>query len=417
MRRRRIRRSSRGSDHDGACRAGSLGVARPAHRRSPVAAGAAAASGGTPGPSLPTRARQHAGPEHQRPGLAGLRRERLDRPGGRLGDRLRGRDRLQGQRPGLRDLGRGVHACSRRTPSSSTSSRHRATRAFGSFAAGYVQPVNVDLFKSYPDIFPALKDKPYNTVDGVHYGVPARPRLEPADVADRPGRPRPRRPGPRCSIRPTSPQGQSVYDAPIYIADAAVVLMTTKPELEIKNPYALDDTQFQAAVDLLKQQKPMITQYWVDYTKQMDEFRNGDVERRDDLADHHEPAPGRGRRPSPVDVIKPSEGATGWSDTWMINSKTKNLGTARTRSSTTSPRRRPTPDRRVVRRGPGQLEGVRADGHPGPLRHLPCQRRRLLAGRLVLADARGGVRRRPNGRDVQGLRRLDQGLDRDQGLT
>ena len=37
---------------------------------------------------------------------------------------------------------------------------------------GFVQPVNVDLFKSYPDIFPALKDKPYNTVDGVHFGVP-----------------------------------------------------------------------------------------------------------------------------------------------------------------------------------------------------------------------------------------------------
>ena len=48
----------------------------------------------------------------------------------------------------------------------------------------------------------------------------------------------------------------SIYDAPIYIADAAVVLMKTKPELNIKNPYALDDTQFAAAVDLLNQQKP-----------------------------------------------------------------------------------------------------------------------------------------------------------------
>jgi putative spermidine/putrescine transport system substrate-binding protein len=32
--------------------------------------------------------------------------------------------------------------------------------------------------------------------------------------------------------------------------------------------------------------------------------------------------------PVPVDVIKPKEGATGWSDTWMINSKTKNLACA-----------------------------------------------------------------------------------------
>ncbi len=119
----------------------------------------------------------------------------------------------------------------------------------------------------------------------------------------------------------------SVYDAPIYIADAAVVLMKTKPELGIKNPYALDDTQFAAAVDLLKQQKPMISQYWVDYTKQMDAFRNGDAtvgttwQVITNLLQGETPA-------VPVDVIKPPEGATGWSDTWMINSKTKHLNCA-----------------------------------------------------------------------------------------
>ena len=32
---------------------------------------------------------------------------------------------------------------------------------------GFVQPVNLALFKNYPDIFPALKNQPYNTVDGV----------------------------------------------------------------------------------------------------------------------------------------------------------------------------------------------------------------------------------------------------------
>jgi putative spermidine/putrescine transport system substrate-binding protein len=51
--------------------------------------------------------------------------------------------------------------------------------------------------------------------------------------------------------------------------------MSTKPDLKITNPYALDDTQFQAAVDLLKQQKPAVTQRWTDYLKQMDDFRSG----------------------------------------------------------------------------------------------------------------------------------------------
>jgi putative spermidine/putrescine transport system substrate-binding protein len=32
--------------------------------------------------------------------------------------------------------------------------------------------------------------------------------------------------------------------------------------------------------------------------------------------------------PAPVDIVKPKEGATGWSDTWMVNSKTKHINCA-----------------------------------------------------------------------------------------
>jgi putative spermidine/putrescine transport system substrate-binding protein len=190
---------------------------------------------------------------------------------------------------------------------------------------GFVQPVNLDLFKSYPDIFPALKDKPYNTVDGVAYGVPhgrgsnllmwRTDQVTPAPTTW------------AQMFDPASGYKVSIYDAPIYIADAAVVLMKTKPELNIKNPYALDDTQFAAAVELLNQQKPAVTQRWVDYLKQMDDFRAGNAnvgttwQIITNLLKGETP-------PVAVDVIKPTEGATGWSDTWMINSKTKNLACA-----------------------------------------------------------------------------------------
>lgn len=40
----------------------------------------------------------------------------------------------------------------------------------------------------------------------------------------------------------------TAYDSPIYFADAALYLMATKPDLGIKDPYALDATQLQAAV-------------------------------------------------------------------------------------------------------------------------------------------------------------------------
>ena len=187
---------------------------------------------------------------------------------------------------------------------------------------GFVQPVNLSLFKSYPDIFPALKDKPYNTVDGVPYGVPhgrgsnllmwRTDQVTPAPTSW------------AQMFDPASGYKVSIYDAPIYIADAAVVLMKTKPELNIKNPYALDETQFAAAIALLNQQKPAVTQRWVDYTKQMTDFQTGTSnvgttwQIITNLLKAQTP-------PVKVDVIKPTEGATGWSDTWMINAKTKNL--------------------------------------------------------------------------------------------
>lgn len=191
-------------------------------------------------------------------------------------------------------------------------------------AGGFVQPVNVDLIPSYTEIFEDLKNKDYNTVDGVHYGVPhgrgANVLMWRTDVVTTP-------PTKWAEMfDPASPYAGkfSVYDAPIYIADAAVVLMKSRPELNIKNPYALDDTQFQAAVDLLMAQKPAVGEYWGDYTKQISSFQSGNTvigttwQVIANVLQGSDP-------PVPVEVTKPEEGATGWSDTWMINSKTENI--------------------------------------------------------------------------------------------
>jgi putative spermidine/putrescine transport system substrate-binding protein len=192
-------------------------------------------------------------------------------------------------------------------------------------AGGFVQPVNVDLIPSYKEIFDSLKDRDWNTVDGVHYGIPhgrgANQIMWRTDIVD---------PAPtswQAMFDPSSPYAGkfSVYDAPIYIADAAVVLMKTRPDLGIKNPYALDETQFAAAVDLLKKQKPAVGEYWVDYTKQIDSFTNGNtvIGTTWQVIANVLQASG-----VPVETRKPVEGATGWSDTWMINSKTKHLNCA-----------------------------------------------------------------------------------------
>jgi spermidine/putrescine-binding protein len=194
-------------------------------------------------------------------------------------------------------------------------------------AGGYVQPVNTDLVPNYADIFPLLKDKPWNTVDGVHYGIPhgrgANLLMWRTDTVtsapDSWG----------VVFDENSPYKGKVtgYDAPIYIADAAVYLMATQPDLKITNPYALDQAQFDASVALMKKQRTVIGEYWSDYTKEIEAFTNGNSvvgtswQIIANLLQAQDP-------PAPVKVIKPKEGATGWSDTWMINSKTKHLNCA-----------------------------------------------------------------------------------------
>lgn len=185
---------------------------------------------------------------------------------------------------------------------------------------GDVAPVNTDLISNYKDVFDGLKLKQWNSVDGVAYGIPhgrgANLLMYRTDVV----KPAPTSWG--TVFDPNSPYKGKItaYDSPIYIADAALYLMKTQPDLGIKNPYALDDKQFTAAVDLLKKQNDLIGEYWSDYTKEVQAFKAGNsvlgttwqVIANLATADK-----------APVEAILPEEGATGWSDTWMISAKSK----------------------------------------------------------------------------------------------
>jgi putative spermidine/putrescine transport system substrate-binding protein len=112
----------------------------------------------------------------------------------------------------------------------------------------------------------------------------------------------------------------TAYDSPIYLADAALYLMKTQPALGIKNPYALDQKQFDAAVALLKQQNANIGEYWSDYLKEVSAFKSGDSL----LGTTWQVIANTAQsEKTPVKAVLPSEGATGWSDTWMLYSKAK----------------------------------------------------------------------------------------------
>ncbi|WP_296666996.1 extracellular solute-binding protein [Demequina sp.] len=185
-------------------------------------------------------------------------------------------------------------------------------------AGDLVSPVNTDLLDNYAGIFDFLKNKEWNSVDGVSYGVPhgygANLLMYNTD---------------EVTPAPTSwdvvfdkssdyAGGVTAYDSPIYIADAAVYLMAHQPDLGITNPYALDQDQFDAAVALLKEQRTNVGEYWSDYLKEIQAFETGDsVVGTTWQVIQNSVSTGN------TAVVLPEEGATGWSDTWMIASDSK----------------------------------------------------------------------------------------------
>lgn len=184
-------------------------------------------------------------------------------------------------------------------------------------ASKTVAPVDFDLIPNYENVFEGLKNQPHNTVDGVSYGV-AHGRganLLVWNTKD-------------VTTAPTSwdivwdanspAAGKvSVYDSPIYIADAALHLKTTQPDLKIDNIYELDQTQFDAAVNLLKEQKKIVGEYWSDAAKQIQSFTSGDSTAGTTWQYQVNQLQGA-KEPVPVEATLPDEGSTGWSDTWMI---------------------------------------------------------------------------------------------------
>lgn len=187
-------------------------------------------------------------------------------------------------------------------------------------AGGEVAPVNTGLIPNYADVYDYLKDRQWNSLDGQAYGVPhgygANLLAYNTEVVS---------PAPtswEVVFDAKSPYKGKIsgYDSPIYIADAAVYLMAHNPELKITNPYALDETQLAAAVDLLKGQRANVGEYWSDYLKAIDALNSGTTVATTTwqvIMNYLDPT-------ATVKAVLPDEGATGWSDTWMISSKSAN---------------------------------------------------------------------------------------------
>jgi len=190
-------------------------------------------------------------------------------------------------------------------------------------SGGNVQAVNIDLIPEWKNFIPQLQSPRHNTVNGVHYGVslqwgPNSLLYNTRSVA----------PAPTSWAAIYSPKYKGLVTVPantIQIADAALYLSKTQPSLGISDPYELTETQLDAAVSLLKQQRPLVKKYWGGAADEAELFKNGDVVigAAWPLATNTLEA-----AKVPVKELIPVEGATGWADTWMISSHTKHVNCA-----------------------------------------------------------------------------------------
>ncbi len=188
-------------------------------------------------------------------------------------------------------------------------------------AGGRVQQINIDLIKNWSTVDDRLKDAPWHTVEGKHYGVPYQwgPNVLMYNTTVFPEAPTSWK---VVFEEQTLPDGKSnkgriqAYDGPIHIADAANYLMATKPELGIKDPYALTRDQFNAALDVLRAQRVLVSRYWHDAFVQIEDFKTEGVVASGSWPFQVNLLAAEG---APVASTIPAEGATGWADTTMMH--------------------------------------------------------------------------------------------------
>jgi putative spermidine/putrescine transport system substrate-binding protein len=188
--------------------------------------------------------------------------------------------------------------------------------------SGKVQPINTNLLPSWNSIDPRFKDASWHTVNDIHYGTPfiwnTSRLMYNSNVFSTP-------PGEWDVLfeEQILPDGISnmgriqAYEGPIAIADAALYLMKTRPELGISDPYELDRQQFGEAIRVLRDQRNLVSGYWPDATGHISSFvQEGNAV---SLAWPYQIAMIQ-RLGLPVDSVIPEGGVTGRADTFMLHS-------------------------------------------------------------------------------------------------
>jgi len=186
--------------------------------------------------------------------------------------------------------------------------------------AGKVAPVNTDLLTNYADVPSFQKMQQWNSVNSVAYGMPHGWGAQLMAYRTDKVVPAPDSWAPVWDPNSAYKSKITMYDSSVDgIGAAAVYLMATRPDLGIKNAYALDQKQFDAAIALLQAQKPAVGSYWSAYADAQKALESGTTVIGSTWQIIVNLAKGD---KAPVASVLPKEGATGWADTWMVDAKT-----------------------------------------------------------------------------------------------
>ena len=281
-------------------------------------------------------------------------------------------------------------------------------------AAGDVAPVNTDLIPNYADEWDFLKDRAWNSVNGQMYGVPhgygANLLMYNTEVV---------KPGPHQlerglrRRRRLQRQGDGVRLADLHRRRRAVpdddpagprhrgpLRPRRRPAGRGRRPAEGAARARGRVLVGLPQGDPGL--------QHRRQRRRHDWQVIANLAQAEK---------APVEAILPEEGATGWSDTWMISVEDRESRTAPTLwlNHIISPEANA-----AVAEWFGEAPAntkacdLTAEGF---CEQLPRRRRGLRRPDPLLDDADRAVPRRAHGRDVHDVPGVDPGLDRDQGLS
>ncbi len=187
-----------------------------------------------------------------------------------------------------------------------------------------VQRINTNLLLNYSDLYEDLRKPSWATIDGKTYAV-AQGRsfnsyvYEPQDFTE---------PITSPDIfwqKPDLLSNPIAYDLPIYIADAALYLSSTQPELDINNIYALDSNQFSAVIEFIKAQRLLGITTYPDSVEAKELIEKNEYSTALVWQSVYSELKSQGKE---IEYFVPKYGTTGWVNSWVIMKDVQNINCA-----------------------------------------------------------------------------------------